>query len=224
MQLIALTGAKGAGKDTVADHLVRHHGFVRLAFADPLRDEIAAAFGVPLSMLTTPGRKEEPNALLALGRCPEPAFVDYLMLSGDIPAPAQVAPLSTQPWSAQPRSARWIMQRWGDWRRWQDAHYFVDRLQDRIDTLPGRRIVITDVHLNPVPHQLIEVHFVKRQGLLWQVRRAGTGGLDQHATEWPVPIQYIDQVLHNDSTIPVLHRLADQLLSEQRWPLSETAA
>jgi len=36
--LIALFGAPGAGKDTVAAHLVEKHGFVRVAFADKVRE------------------------------------------------------------------------------------------------------------------------------------------------------------------------------------------
>ncbi len=40
-ELIALTGAAGSGKDTVASHLEQEHGYVRLSFADPLRDMLA---------------------------------------------------------------------------------------------------------------------------------------------------------------------------------------
>lgn len=36
--IIGLTGHKRSGKDTVAGALVRHHGFVRFAFADALKD------------------------------------------------------------------------------------------------------------------------------------------------------------------------------------------
>jgi hypothetical protein len=36
--LIALFGAPGAGKDTVANHLVESHGFTRVAFADKVRE------------------------------------------------------------------------------------------------------------------------------------------------------------------------------------------
>lgn len=35
--IIGLSGLAGAGKDTVADLLVDHHGFAKLAFADPLK-------------------------------------------------------------------------------------------------------------------------------------------------------------------------------------------
>lgn len=36
--IVGLLGAKGSGKDTFAARLVTHHGFTRLAFADPLKD------------------------------------------------------------------------------------------------------------------------------------------------------------------------------------------
>jgi hypothetical protein len=35
---IALLGAAGTGKDTVAERLVTKHGYMRLAFADPLKE------------------------------------------------------------------------------------------------------------------------------------------------------------------------------------------
>ena len=45
---IALIGKKRAGKDTVADHLVRRYAYTRIAFADPLKElayEIDPAIG-----------------------------------------------------------------------------------------------------------------------------------------------------------------------------------
>ncbi|WP_155897689.1 AAA family ATPase [Aureimonas ureilytica] len=36
-RLVALTGAAGSGKSTVADYLVQRHGFVRVKFAGPLK-------------------------------------------------------------------------------------------------------------------------------------------------------------------------------------------
>lgn len=36
--IIALTGYSGVGKDTLANHLVENHGYVRVAFADKIRE------------------------------------------------------------------------------------------------------------------------------------------------------------------------------------------
>ena len=36
--IIGITGRKGTGKSTLADYLVRAHGFTHLKFADPLKD------------------------------------------------------------------------------------------------------------------------------------------------------------------------------------------
>ena len=42
LPLIGLIGRKRSGKDTVADLLIEHHGYNKAAFADPLRDLLAA--------------------------------------------------------------------------------------------------------------------------------------------------------------------------------------
>lgn len=44
MAIIGLSGFAGAGKSTVAEYLVRQHGFVRLSFAAAVKDITAAAF------------------------------------------------------------------------------------------------------------------------------------------------------------------------------------
>lgn len=35
--ILGIAGRKGSGKDTVGDYLVARHGFVRVAFADPVK-------------------------------------------------------------------------------------------------------------------------------------------------------------------------------------------
>jgi hypothetical protein len=44
--LIGLCGRKRCGKDTVADYLVQHYGFVKMTLADPLKSAIMAIFGL----------------------------------------------------------------------------------------------------------------------------------------------------------------------------------
>ena len=46
--IVGMTGFKGSGKDTVAKHLVKMYGFERYAFADKMKEAIAALLGIPL--------------------------------------------------------------------------------------------------------------------------------------------------------------------------------
>lgn len=45
--LIGINGFKGAGKDTIGKIFVEDHGFKRIAFADKLKDAVAALWGIP---------------------------------------------------------------------------------------------------------------------------------------------------------------------------------
>jgi len=63
LQLVGLTGPAGAGKDSAADHLCAKYGFVRAAFADPIRDMLAQlleALGVDHAVMTERHLKEQP--------------------------------------------------------------------------------------------------------------------------------------------------------------------
>lgn len=61
--LVGLTGCAAHGKDTVADHLVKNHGFVKLSFAGPLKDGVAAIFGFDRSRLEDDREyKENPSS------------------------------------------------------------------------------------------------------------------------------------------------------------------
>lgn len=46
LKLIALTGPAGSGKDTAADHLVENHGFVKVSFAEAMKEGVKTMFGL----------------------------------------------------------------------------------------------------------------------------------------------------------------------------------
>ncbi len=45
MIIIGITGRKRSGKDTIGEYLVKNHGFVRVAFADALKEACKIIFG-----------------------------------------------------------------------------------------------------------------------------------------------------------------------------------
>ena len=44
-KLLGLIGSAGCGKDTMATHLIKYHGFVQIANADPIKDAVCAILG-----------------------------------------------------------------------------------------------------------------------------------------------------------------------------------
>lgn len=60
-QLLCLAGNAGVGKDTLADYLVREHGYVKYRFADPLKKLLMDRFGWKPEQLEDRKWKEEPQ-------------------------------------------------------------------------------------------------------------------------------------------------------------------
>lgn len=72
MKVIAISGWKRSGKDTIAEQLIKEHSFERVAFADPLKDSVAKEYGIPRSHCDDPAFKEAP--ILHLPLSPKDAF------------------------------------------------------------------------------------------------------------------------------------------------------
>jgi len=54
MNIVGVTGQAGSGKDTVADHLVNNHGYVKIALADPIKRFGREVFGFTDTQLWGP--------------------------------------------------------------------------------------------------------------------------------------------------------------------------
>ena len=57
--IISFSGFQGSGKDTLANHLVKKHGFKRLAFADAMKDICAKKYDVPRHLFDDPSLKDK---------------------------------------------------------------------------------------------------------------------------------------------------------------------
>lgn len=60
--IVAFNGDAGAGKDTAANHLVSSYGFVKINFADTLREVCKTVFGLTDAEMTDRHLKEQPLA------------------------------------------------------------------------------------------------------------------------------------------------------------------
>ena len=177
MKLIALCGAAGAGKDTVADMLPAR----KLAFADALYREVAEAWGVEPHVLRCRETKELPTELLAVDLCMDNGFREDF----------------AKHWQALPRSPRQILQWWGDYRRAQDPEYFVNRLQPVGDT------VITDVRF---PNEAALVRQLGGQ-LWQICRPGYEAGGTGHASDTDGCEFRPDVILHNSGGLDDLRRM-----------------
>jgi hypothetical protein len=219
--LIALTGHKGAGKDTVADLLVAMLPVAKkFAFADALREEVCAAFHIPLAALTNRDTKERPTWELALKHCSEPDFVDY--------ARAHVIARAYTYTSAvlddeDPLSPRQIMQWWGAWRREQDEDYWLKQLAksillwrfSKLD-IPreSRYEIITDCRHSNEAHSILREH-----GIVIHIARTATDPIaatDKHESERGDAFAYATHTLRNDGTLDELRAECERVLKEIR--------
>ncbi len=168
--IYGLTGFASVGKDTVADLLVEHLRFRKMAFADALRGEVANGFGIDLVHLLRPETKHHPLTALAMRRAPH-EFLAAVVLALSVAAPDHRLVLSDE-WLDAPRSPRQIMQWWGtEYRRAQEPRYWTRRLLERVvyHQRDGElRFVITDCRFANEVDTLLAMG-----GELWQITRPG---------------------------------------------------
>jgi len=188
---LGLVGRAGAGKDTSVDVLAKTHGFARLAFADPIRVEIAKSFGIDSRMLTTRHLKERPTVALAIGRSNDQRFISHMVSVGIDPA--------------RPRSPRDIMILWGaEYRRQVDGNnYWMLKIHESVEQLHRdghRRIAFTDVRY------LDEAEFVRSLGgALWRIRRREVEqARAAHQSELEQAQIACDLEIHNDGSLDFL--------------------
>ncbi len=194
--IIGLTGPAGCGKDTVASYLSQHAGHTATAFADRLRAEVVAAFGLKSpALLTNRSTKETPTELLSLANCLDGHFVGF-MLAELRDADQTFGPIDAE--LRAPRSPRTIMQWWGtEYRRTQAESYWTESW--RLHNWIGVGHVIPDVRFSN------EADFVRRHGgQVWKVTRPGVGLINSHASETTGDAFTPERTIYNDRGLPEL--------------------
>lgn len=191
--LIGLMGRKRSGKDTFAERLVSAHGFVRVAFADPLRatlydlDPLVRVEIDEVSLLTGGG---------------DPQDASYWRL-------APLVDFIGWERAKELREVRRLMQAHGVAIRehvgesvWVDAAMW--EVQSLRDTTP---VVVTDVRF---PNEAAAVG--ADGGILIRIERPGQDAGDAHISETALDGYPADFTFVNAGSVEDLHRLADSVL------------
>ncbi|MCD0492287.1 hypothetical protein LQD23_08255 [Chromobacterium violaceum] len=204
MQLIGLAGPKKSGKDTVADHLVAHHGFVKVGFADKIREELLDAYGLDWDsvLLEDQSGKDSVVSQLAMHHCCDEQFILWLLQQSRISGP--------QP-DAVPRSPRWLQQQWGDYRRatagWD---YFICAVRVRIEVSTAPVVVSGLRYAASAPIPTAEADLIRQLGgCVWHMNRPGYAASQEHSTEIALPRRPGDVIINNYGDVEALIKAID---------------
>lgn len=196
--IIGLTGANGAGKDTVASMLQaalhrQNRKTAIVAFADALYQEVARAFNCTIEQLQLRSTKELPAEWLKLSKCQDQNFLRFV---------DQGEWHFTQLHSL--RSPRQILQWWGtEYRRTQNPQYWVQRFQKTAQALLAtevKHVIVTDVRFAD------EAQCIRAMGgEVWCVLRhnhqpAGTGHISEVTGKEFAP----EATIHNAGSLNAL--------------------
>ena len=202
MIVIGLTGKSGAGKDAVADILVRDHGFTKLSFAGPVKQmarDLDPIVGYDVYTDCTCGTEE----------CgPE---VDEVRL-GDLYALGyDDETIKETPWGDEIRD---LWQRLGtDAVRAQDPNFWVDQGQINLLESESDRVVFTDVRFPNEAEMIYNLsvpifsgapdgglYFSPFQPSVWQVTRPDLEE-DDHESESHSGLLDEEIQIHNSGTL-----------------------
>ena len=165
MFVIGLSGKIGSGKDTVCEMIAEAHPgakFLRIAFADALKEEVATACGVA---------------------------VDYLNQNKPLFRP--------------------MLQWWGtEFRRAQDADYWIGRAAAKMAASDASLVIVTDVRF------VNEAQFVRGAGgMLVRVHRPGCAA-GRHSSETIQDGFQFDLEIVNSGTLEQLRATVDDASSK----------
>jgi hypothetical protein len=82
MTLLLLSGRAGCGKDAAASLLMEEVGFTRFAFADFLKRDVAAQYGLPLDLFHT-AAKDQPLPAFK-GKTPRTLLLDHARIARSV--------------------------------------------------------------------------------------------------------------------------------------------
>lgn len=188
-RIIAISGWRRAGKDTIANYLVSNYGYTKVSFANALKDEVARKYGLGMDQLHDQDLKEKP--LLQYPAIPSDAFSTEIhrMLASE---------LRSGYWT--PR-ALCILE--GSMARSVAANHWVRQVYESME--PTTKYVISDLRYRTEADTL-KALFPREQLMIMRVNRFETIDTNE-ASERDMDQYKFDLVIGNSSsTVESLHQ------------------
>lgn len=186
--IVGFTGLAGSGKDTAAKYLVEKYGFERHAFADKLKDAVAALMFIPREDVDI--FKE---VVTDYGACRASVL---LLIDNECEYEFQ--------W-------REFLQRFGTemGRQVFGNDFWVNQLMSGY--------AVTDWAISDVRFENEASAIQDAGGVVVKLIRPGTDVGDTHVSEAGLYDDSIDHVILNDGSLSDLYRSLDQLLQHERY-------
>lgn len=193
-KLIAISGWKGAGKDTIGVHLMNEYGYRPISFAYELKNMVASLYGVERSWMDDRTKKDMP--LMNMPAIPTDAFSRTIheMLRDE---------LSSGYWT--PR-ALCILE--GSIKRSVHANYWVKKVIDYMLN-DSHNYVITDMRYS---NEADVLKLFIPSTLTLRVERLNHSITTQDPSERDLDNYTFDRIVHNNTTIPDLFRSIDLIM------------
>jgi hypothetical protein len=192
--IIALSGLAGAGKDTVADLLVKRRGFVKVGLADPIKRQARELWSFSPDQLWGPSSARNAEDPRYPGLSPR---VVLQTIGSD------VRRIDADAWAR--RAVAVASELLSDSGRCKLYDPAIGSYYDRVQSDPARGVVVNDLrYLNEA------AAFRRAGGRVVRIVRAGAGlagTAAQHASERELneqPDSFFDAVIDNDGTIAEL--------------------
>lgn len=188
--IIGLMGYPGSGKDTIAKHLVEKHGFVRVAFADAMREDLLNLNPI---IEYTYGMDSMPYRLADI--VDDIGWDDAKRVYPEVRRLLQV--YGTEVGRGGFGDDCWLRRAS---RKIEDAYN------------DHKSVVVTDLRFDNEHAMLKEWGYAMGGSRFWHVVRPGHGPINSHASEQLDYAKYADATIANDSTLENLCILTSVLL------------
>lgn len=191
MIVIGLTGLMRAGKDSVADVLVREHGFVKMSFAAPLKRMVK-------NLDPIVGWNDEPMCSPCCDECegPGPVYLSDLYAMGWTDDDIKASPYGEH--------ARRMWQRFGTdvMRAEEDDYWIKAAYRDLMSMTTDARVVFTDCRFPNEAEFIYELNDGLTTASVWKVTRPGVElGENPHVSETWVGRMGEEFQVCNDGTL-----------------------